>query len=74
MLPNKWSKDVDALFDKRRDIEELLNKEIGELARVEVIDYNRANEQHERTNDGHRKTRQKERERVPSRKHSSLER
>jgi hypothetical protein len=65
---------VDDLFDKRMDIEELLNKEIGELAYVEVIDYNRANEQRERTNDEHQKTRQQERERVPSRKHSSLER
>lgn len=71
---DKWSKDVDALFDKRMDIEELLNKEIGELACVEVIDYNRANEQRERTNDEHQKTRQQERERVPSRKRSSLER
>ncbi len=35
---------------------------------------NRDNEQRERTNDEHQKTRQQERERVPSRQHSSLER
>ena len=46
----------------------MLQKEVGNLACVEVIDYNRKNEQRERSNEAHQKERQQERELHPSRK------
>ncbi len=52
----------------------MLQKEVGNLACVEVIDYNRKNEQRERSNEAHQKERQQERELHPSRKHGSMER
>ena len=72
--PQKWQNDMEALFDKREDMKDMLQKEVGDLACVEVIDYNRKNEQRERSNEAHQKERQQERELHPSRKHGSMER
>ena len=72
--PQKWQKDMETLFDKREDMKDLLQKEVGDLACVEVIDYNRKNEQREHSNEVHQKERQQERELHPTRKHSSMER
>lgn len=58
--PKKWNDEVAVLFDKREDVEGLLRKEVGDLACVEVIDYNKKNEERERSNDVHAKERAKE--------------
>ncbi|MBE5835893.1 MAG: hypothetical protein E7309_14830 [Butyrivibrio sp.] len=66
--------EMTALFDKREDMEGLLQKEVGNLACVEVIDFNKKNEEREHSNDVHAKEKTKEREHQPSRKHSYPER
>ena len=51
-------------------MEGLLQKEVGDLACVEVIDFNKKNEERKHSNDVHAKEKTKEREHQPSRKHS----
>ncbi len=70
----KWHDEVSGLLDKRFSIEEQLDKEVGELACVEVIDYNKANEARERSNEVHQKEKEQERVREPQRKRSYPER
>ncbi len=70
----KWHGEVSGLLDKRFSIEEQLDKEVGELACVEVIDYNKANEARERSNEVHQKEKEQERVREPQRKRSYPER
>ena len=65
---------MSGLLDKRFSIEEQLDKEVGELACVEVIDYNKANEARERSNEVHQKEKEQERVREPQRKRSYPER
>lgn len=72
--PQKWQKDMEALIDKREDMEGLLQKEVGDLACVEVIDFNKKNEEREHSNEVHAKERSMERERNPSRKSHQAER
>lgn len=56
------------------EIEEQLDTEVGELACVEVIDYNKANEAREHGNEVHQKEKEHECVREPQRKHSYPER
>ena len=72
--PQKCQKDMEALIDKREDMEGLLQKEVGDLACVEVIDFNKKNEEREHSNEVHAKERSMERERNPSRKSHQAER
>ena len=72
--PKKWNDEMAALFDKREDMEGLLQKEVGNLVCVEVIDFNKKNEERELSNDVHAKEKSKERERTPSRKSHQAER
>ncbi len=72
--PKKWNDEMAALFDKREDMEGLLQKEVWDLACVEVIDFNKKNEERERSNEVHDKARSKDRERTPSRKSHQVER
>ena len=37
--PKKWNDEMAALFDKREDMEGLLQKEVGDFDCVEVIDF-----------------------------------
>ena len=62
--PQKWQKDMEGL----------LQKEVGDLACVEVIDFNKKNEEREHSNEVHAKERSMERERNPSRKSHQAER
>lgn len=47
---------------------------MGDLACVEVIDFNKKNEERERSNEVHAKEKSKERERTPSKKSHQAER
>lgn len=65
----KWNDEMSALFNKRKDMEGLLQKEVGDLACVEVIDFNKKNEEREHSNDVHAKERAKERPHYRGKKH-----
>ncbi len=67
--PKKWNDEMEALFDKREDMEGLLQKEVGDFACVEVIDFNKKNEEREHSNDVHAKERAKERPQDRGKKH-----
>ncbi len=67
--PKKWNDEMAALFNKREDMEGLLQKEVGDLACVEVIDFNKKNEEREHSNDIHAKEKAKERPHDRGKKH-----
>ncbi|SFC81943.1 hypothetical protein [Butyrivibrio sp. YAB3001] len=49
--PKKWNDEMTSLFEKRTSLKGLLQKEVGDLACVEVIDFNKENEERELSNE-----------------------